>query len=273
MIGWDKQQIKVNTAIQCKSKTQTCCFSSTNGWLCYVESIRTEEGLQSLGRGLLCRLWKSQLWQLRKVVSQRNRLWRERWSIEEPTTTTTATAIPTTVTIIIEEPGNSTLLALSRTHLGGAGKYRLSESFNQATFLVSTVMKKKYLQIDRGVGDLGNISLRGWTTSMNLFGISDIGCRRSHEQQRIRSSVAILPVVNQHNSISHHLSCSAQWSTLRNTPYTTPQFSVKGCSMCQYKSGKSTFIRLWAVRYTTGNLGGRQPCWRSTFKLVGTDEL
>ena len=60
-------------------------------------------------------------------------------------TTITATAIPTTFAIIIEEPGNSTLLALSRTHLGGAGKYRLSESFNQATFLVSTDMKKKYL--------------------------------------------------------------------------------------------------------------------------------
>ena len=84
MIGWDKQQIKVNTATQCRSKTQTRCFSSTNGRLPSVEAIRTEEGLQSLGRCLLCRLWKSQLWQLRKVVSQRNRLWRERWSIEEP---------------------------------------------------------------------------------------------------------------------------------------------------------------------------------------------
>ena len=61
------------------------------------------------------------------------------------TTTTAATAIPTTGTIIIEEPGNSTPPALSQTHLGGAGKSRLSESFNQATFLVSTVMKKKYL--------------------------------------------------------------------------------------------------------------------------------
>ena len=175
MIGWDKQQIKVNTAIQCRSKTQTRCFSSTNGGLPSVETIRTEEGLQSLGRCLLCRLWKSQLWQLRKVVSQRNRLWRERWSIEEPcnyscyyhTTVTiiieelrnhyyytTVTIIIeelrnhyycTTVTIIIEEPSNSTPPALSRTHLGGAGKYRLSESFKQATFIFSRVTKKKYL--------------------------------------------------------------------------------------------------------------------------------
>ena len=233
MIGWDKQQIKVNTAIQCKSKIQTRCFSSTNGGLSSVEAIRTEEGLQSLGRGLLCRLWKSQLWQLRKVVSQRNRLWRERWSIEEPPNYS-CYYYSSTVTMIIEEAGNSTPPALSRTHLGGAGKYRLSESLKQKPLFFSFNSRKEKISVDRGVGDFGKISLRGWTTSMNLFGISDIGCRRSHEQQRIRSSVAILPVVNQHNSISHHLSCSAQWSTLHNTPYTTPQFSVKGCSMCQY---------------------------------------